>query len=148
MRNAAMAMLAAVFLAGADEERDAGDLAWLAGDWAVEEAGRWTEERWAGPRGGVMLGTSLSGRGDRATGFEFMRIAAGADGALAFWGSPGGSPAVPFRLVRASGTEAVFENPAHDYPQRIVYRREGDLLTATISAIDGTGARSWRYARR
>jgi hypothetical protein len=27
------------------------DLDWLAGDWAVVEAGRWTEEHWTCPRG-------------------------------------------------------------------------------------------------
>ena len=39
---------------------------------------------------------------------------------------------VAFRLVRHDAASAIFENPAHDYPQRIVYTREGDTLTAEV----------------
>lgn len=46
---------------------------------------------------------------------------------------------------RASAT---FENPAHDFPQRIVYRRTGDSMVATISALNGSNAMSWTYMRR
>ena len=59
----------------------------------------------------------------------------------------GGAP-VAFALVRHDTASATFENPAHDYPQRIVYARDGDTLTATISAIDGSKPRSWSYRRR
>jgi hypothetical protein len=44
--------------------------------------------------------------------------------------------------------EAVFENARHDFPQRIVYRREGKRLVATVSLKDGSNAMSWRYRRR
>ncbi len=122
--------------------------AWLAGHWTVETEGRWTEERWAPPRGGMMLGTSLTGKGAAASSFEYMRIAAGPDGGLVFWGSPDGKPAVPFRAVDAGPTYLAFENPAHDYPTRITYRREGDVLTATVSGPGGANPMSWRYKRR
>ena len=42
----------------------------------------------------------------------------------------------------------VFENPAHDYPTRITYRRDGDRLVATISGPNGANPMSWRYRRR
>lgn len=122
--------------------------AWLAGIWAVEAEGRWTEERWAPPRGGVMLGTSLSGKGVAAASFEYMRITLDADGRLVFWGAPDGKPPVPFRAVDAGPTFLAFENPGHDYPTRITYRRQGDVLTATISGPDGANPMSWRYTRR
>lgn len=35
--------------------------------------------------------------------------------------------------------------PDHDYPQRIIFRREGDALTATVSLIDGSDHRTWQY---
>ena len=38
-----------------------------------------------------------------------------------------------------------FTNPAHDYPQRIRYWREGDKLIAEIALIDGKRAVSWTY---
>jgi hypothetical protein len=41
-------------------------------------------------------------------------------------------------MVAAGPTEAVFENPGHDFPQRIIYRREGDSLIARIEGeVDG-----------
>ena len=123
-------------------------LGWLSGAWISETGDRWTEENWSTPRGGMMLGTGRSGRGEATRDWEFMRIAPDADGILAFWGSPKGGPAVPFRLVSTRTAEAVFENRAHDYPQRIVYRRDGKALVATISAADGSNTTSWRYRRR
>jgi hypothetical protein len=138
-------------------------LDWLAGHWEemVDEGPHswsWTVETWTPPRGGVMLGTNLSGKGfqhamtldmgSTADSYEFMRIAYGEDGAVYFYASPGGAPASAFKLVRADAGEAVFENAAHDYPQRVAYRRDGDTLTGTISLIDGSRTRSWRFRRR
>ena len=124
------------------------DLGWMSGRWEAVSGARWTEESWSAPRGGVLMGYSRSGRGEDLREFEFLRIQAGADGALAYWASPGGRSPVAFRLVSRSGTEAVFENPQHDFPQRIRYVRQGDTLTATISAIDGSNAMSWSFARQ
>lgn len=123
-------------------------LAWLGGHWGLEEGELWTEEHWTAPRGGVMLGTNLSGRQTRATGFEYLRIEVEPDGSVVYRASPNGRPPVAFRLVVASGEEAVFENPEHDFPTRIVYRRQGDALTATISGPNRDGEMSWTFRRR
>jgi hypothetical protein len=139
---------AAVLIAAGPARQDASALGWMAGSWAAEKDGRWTEERWHKPRGGVMLGTGQSGRDDAADNYEFMRIASGEDGALSFWGSPNGQPPVEFKLTSLSRREAVFENPKHDFPTRIAYRREGNRLVATVSGPDGSGTQSWRYRRR
>ena len=92
-----------------------------------------------------MLGLSRTGRGDRTGEFEFLRLEAGEDGVPVYWASPGGGAPVGFRLVEASAQSATFENRGHDYPQRIVYRRDGIILTATISAADGSNANSWTF---
>ena len=120
----------------------------MSGRWVSEQGDRWAEESWTEPRAGIMLGSGRTGRASRLRDWEFMRIAPDADGHLAFWGSPKGAPAVPFRLKSLSASEAVFENPKHDYPQRVVYRREGKALVATVSLADGSNATSWRYRRR
>jgi Domain of unknown function (DUF6265) len=149
MKRAMMGMAAWTMLAGAAPAAEGVEaLAWLSGVWVQEKGGRWAEERWAPARGGVMLGTSLSGSGPAASEFEFLRLATGPDGAVSYWGSPGGKPAVPFRLVSLAPGAAVFENPAHDYPTRISYRRSGDTLTATISGAGGANAVSWTFRRR
>jgi hypothetical protein len=138
----------AMALAAATPPAAVSDFAWMGGDWGQEADGRWTEESWTPPRGGVMLGMSRSGRGEQLREFEFLRLQAGADGALAYIAQPQGGPPVAFRLVRHDATSVTFENAAHDYPQRIAYARIGDTLTATISKIDGSKARSWTYRRR
>ena len=57
---------------------------------------------------------------------------------IVYLASPGGrSPSTPFRLVRSTPGpmhEAVFENPDHDFPNRIIYRlsEEEGVLTARI----------------
>lgn len=142
-----MAGLAALTLA-ASAPAKIDDLAWMAGQWATEKDGRWTEESWTAPRGGVMLGLSRSGRGDALREFEFLRLQVGADGTVAYIAQPGGQPPVAFRLVAHDRASATFENGAHDYPQRIRYARTGETMTATISRIDGSKAMSWAYRRR
>jgi hypothetical protein len=143
-----MAMMAATLLTAASAPATVDDLGWMAGQWSREEGGRWTEENWTAPRGGVMLGVSRSGRGDALREFEFLRLQADADGAVAYIAQPGGRAPAAFRLVAHDSASATFENPAHDYPQRIRYARDGETMTATISAIDGGKAISWAYRRR
>lgn len=147
MKGVATILAAALLIAAAPAAK-VDDLAWMAGSWSVETDGRWTEEYWTIPRGGVMLGASRSGRGETLREFEFLRVQAGKDGLLACIAQPGGGAPVAFSLAAHDAMSATFENPAHDYPQRIRYAREGDVMTATISAIDGSKARSWVYRRR
>lgn len=145
--------LSALLLIAASPAARVDDLAWMAGSWSADapdhgNGGRWTEEYWTIPRGGVMLGASRSGRGEALGEFEFLRIEADADGTPAYIAQPGGRAPVAFRLVQHDAASATFENAAHDYPQRIRYVRDGNTLTATISAIDGSKAMRWIYRRR
>jgi hypothetical protein len=146
--KAILAMAAAAVLAAASPAASVDDLAWMAGQWSREEGERWTEESWTAPRGGVMLGHSRSGRGDSLREFEFLRVQAGADGVPAYIAQPGGQAPVVFPLVGRDATSATFENPAHDYPQRIHYVRDGDAMTATISLVDGSKPMRWTFRRR
>jgi hypothetical protein len=146
IRLAAASM--ALLLVAAAPAQDIASLGWIVGDWESQaQDGKWTVERWAPARGGVMMGTGLSGRGGKATSFEFMRIVRDESGDIAFWGSPTGAEPVPFRLVSANRGEIVFENPRHDYPQRIVYRLSGGRLLATVSLADGSRPLRWNYRR-
>ena len=123
------------------------DLAWMAGRWESASGDRWTEEYWSAPRAGAMIGYSRSGRGETLGEYEFIRLVPGEDGVPVYLASPGGGTPVPFRLVEQGEGSATFANPAHDYPQRIVYRRDGDAMVATISLADGSNSRSWTYRR-
>ena len=122
-------------------------LAWISGSWASDDGGRWTEENWSSPKGGVMLGNSKQGNGSKALEYELLRISPDAKGVVTYWASPQGRAPTPFALTSSAPNYALFENPAHDYPTRIEYRRVGDKLTATISGPGGANPMSWHHRR-
>jgi hypothetical protein len=125
---------------------------WMAGCWQQKSGDDWTEECWTAARGGTMLGSSRAGTGDTTREWEAMQIiAAGADDSVAprmtYWASPGGKDRTAFAWVESSAPGISFVNTAHDYPQRIRYWREGELLMAEISLADGSKPMRWRYVR-
>ncbi len=113
-------------------------LAWLAGAWIETRDGTVIEEQWMRPRGGVMVGMSRSTGPDGKAFFEFMRIAPSGEG-LSYFASPLGREAAEFPLVRLEDRRAVFENPSHDFPQRIIYWQEqpGELRARIEGTVDG-----------
>ena len=120
-------------IASASEEVRLDDLAWMAGSWKGSAGGVSMEELWTEPAGGIMLGLHRDVIPDRMPFFEFLRIEQ-RDSGVVYVASPRGLDATEFVLVSAGPAEAVFENPDHDFPQRIIYRREGGLM---ISRIEG-----------
>lgn len=120
--------------------------AWLTGCHVETKGESWTEECWTIPRAGNMLGSGRSGKGNTLRSWENMRVERNADGTLVFWGSPQGAPAVPFTATSVTASEIVFSNPAHDYPQRIRYWREGKSIHAETALKDGSKAMRWTYA--
>ena len=112
------------------------EVAWLVGNWSGEQRAESIEERWSAPAGGAMLATSRTIRGGKMVAFEFLRIIErGAK--LIYVAQPNGAPPTEFTLVELEGERAIFENPLHDYPQRITYERVDEQLTAEIGHIDG-----------
>ena len=122
--------------------------AFLAGCWEQRtEAGRWTEECWTGPRGGLMLGSGRDGKGDTIRHWEWMRIERAADGTPTFYGSPKGAAAVGFKAVESDAKSITFVNAGHDYPQRVRYAVTDSGLDAEISLTDGSNPNKWSYRR-
>jgi len=111
-------------------------VAWMAGCWAEQGREAGSVEQWMPPAGGLMLGMARTLKGGRVVDFEFMQIRAGADGKLIYVDQPQGRTPTEFKYTRQAGqkdTEAVFENPAHGFPQRVVYRLASpDRLAARI----------------
>lgn len=126
---------------------------WMAGCWEQRSGDRWTEECWMPPRGGIMLGSGRSGRGERVSEWEATQIVLGQpnrDGPavrMAFWAAPGGSDRTAFAWSPSDLPGVTFVNAAHDYPQRIRYWREGERLMAEISLAHGSKPRRWAYHR-
>jgi hypothetical protein len=118
---------------------------WMAGAWERAEGDSWSDEFWTPPRGGMMIGAARIGKGAALEMFEHTRIVCKADGTLSFFAQPRGVPASEFPLVAREAQMVEFANPAHDYPQRVRYWREGPLLKARISLMDGSKAMEWSY---
>lgn len=119
---------------------------WLAGAWEQRTGEAWADEFWTPPRAGLMIGAGRTGRGAALKDFEHTRILRKPDGSLSFFGQPRGVPPTEFAMVASGPAMIEFANAAHDYPQRIRYWREGRMLKARISKIDGSDAAEWTYA--
>jgi hypothetical protein len=124
-------------------------LAWIAGQWCGGDGDQRIEESWLPAQGGGSVGLSRTVAGGRMISFEFMRIA-NIDGKVSLLAQPGGAPATEF--ARTGGGEGWirFENPEHDYPRRIEYRRIGNQLVAEIGGPGEDGkdeSITYRYDR-
>jgi hypothetical protein len=128
-------------------------LAWFAGCWTYTSPRVVIEEYWTRPNGGSMLGMSRTLRrnpgGDSTIAWEFIRLyPRGID--LVYQAQPHNQPSAEFVSEKVSDNEVVFANPAHDYPQRIIYRRvRNDSLRARIEGTQNGRARGsdFPYAR-
>jgi len=110
-------------------------LRWMAGCWERRAGTRLVEEQWMEPRGRMMLGVSRTVRGDTLVEYEQIRIYE-RGGKLVFAAQPSGQTPSEFESTEVGDSVVVFENPKHDFPQRIVYCRVGlDSMLARVEGI-------------
>lgn len=107
-------------------------LDWLAGHWCGGDGERQIDEVWLPEAGGVLVGMSRTAKGEKNESFEFMRIVSDGESAN-FHVQPNGAPPTVFAMTEQGEGRIRFENPAHDFPNRIEYRREGAALHAWIA---------------
>jgi hypothetical protein len=113
-------------------------LVFMAGCWAFGSGGREFQETWMKPEAGSMMGMARTVANGRTVFSEHMEIRE-ENGAITMYVQlrlPG--RVTPFKLTASSETEAVFSNPEHDFPQRIIYRKQDDGLFARIEGGKGT----------
>lgn len=127
-----------------------GDVAWLAGAWTGVRGSQGQisiEERWSPPLGGAMLATSRTVSRGAMSAFEYLRVVE-RDGGLVYIAQPNGGTATEFTMTEHGPTRAVFENPRHDYPKRIVYELSAEGgLSATIGFMKGGTPRRFEFKR-
>lgn len=113
---------------------------WMSGCWASTEGEPGSGEQWTAPAGRSMLGMSRTVRDGVTVAFEFLRITEDEDGKVFLVALPSGQQSTTFSLLSQSDNEVVFENPEHDFPQRVIYRlMPGNLLAGRIEGtINGT----------
>lgn len=96
-----------------------------------------TREVWLSEAGGLAFGHSVTTKGRQPSAFEDMRIEP-RDGEFVFSASPNGRSPVEFVSISVTDSSVIFENAAHDFPQRISYERHRNELIASISDIAKT----------
>lgn len=120
---------------------------WLAGAWLMCGRGQEISETWVGAGSGVLVGVGFTRGASGRVSFEHMRIAPNAADVVSFYGAPDGASATEFASVSQTENRIVFENLAHDFPQRVIYTRDGSRLNARVEDAAGAQAMEWRYRR-
>ncbi|MBA3564334.1 MAG: hypothetical protein H0W33_10070 [Gammaproteobacteria bacterium] len=153
MGRKVLAGLIAIVMSGAiradDQPAGLEALGWLTGTWIDERGGASSEHYWTSVRGGTLLGLQRDIGPDGDAWVEFVKVHETPEG-IVFTVIPLGQAQAEFALVSSSERRAVFENPAHDFPRRIVYWLENDdILAARIEGSADSEQRSseWRWKR-
>ncbi len=93
----------------------------MQGYWTGTTDGVRFEELWFPPRGTVMVGLHVDTFPSGRSFFEYLRIESAGD-TLVFIASPMGRTPTRFPATLLEARSVVFENPDHDFPNRIEYR--------------------------
>lgn len=112
---------------------------WFIGEWGNKSAEGELTERWKKENDSVYLGESYFVVGEEDTVFaEKVRLEE-LNGKLNYIVSiPGQNKELPvsFEMTSSTDNQIVFENPKHDYPNKIIYNLvEKDSLLAEISGL-------------
>ena len=136
---AGILLLSACLSSALDETRnaslDSGSVEehWLSGCWQHIDGP--SREVWVEAATDLLFGYSVTTSGDQLRSFEDLRIEPSEAGHV-YVASPNGTTPVRFTETHGTDVSLRFENPDHDFPQRIEYFRDHTTLTATISNMD------------
>jgi hypothetical protein len=112
-------------------------VAWMQGCWQLKNGDRVIEENWTSPLAGAMLGSGRTVRAGKLVEHEFI-VLAERDGRLAYEAYPSAQLPTTFVAKQVEAASVVFEAPAHDFPQRVGYRRvAADRMLAWIEGTVG-----------
>lgn len=137
---AAVALLAAAVAAEA-QDAPLAPASWLAGCWESRQGERVMHETWMSAVGDLMVGSNRTLVSGTARAWEHLRIRAYGD-SLVYTAIPSGQVETDFALSDHEHGRLRFENPTHDFPQRIEYVRVGaDSLAVQVSAVREDGRR-------
>jgi Domain of unknown function (DUF6265) len=126
----------ATSMAARAQDSQIGSLGWLAGCWAAEAGEAGSGEQWLPLAGGTMFGVGRTVKNGKTVAHEFMQIRTDPQGQVVFIAQPSGQREATFVASSIVQGSVVFENPQHDFPQRIRYSpMPGDRLAARIEGV-------------
>ncbi|WDE14024.1 DUF6265 family protein [Thalassomonas haliotis] len=109
---------------------------WLLGSWRGTDGNNVIIESWqkVSPLTYEGLGETRSKASNALKGSESMRLVEMSNHVFYLAKVRHNELAVAFKLTRCSKRSAVFENPEHDFPQKLHYQLQGEhKLTVTVS---------------
>src|SRR4051812_8194456 len=91
---------------------------WISGCWEMRNGARVVEEQRTAARGGTMVGMGRTVVRDSTVDYE-LTIVRQEGSRLVYEAHPAGQPSTVFRSIRIAPDSVVFEDPQHDFPQRV-----------------------------
>lgn len=144
MRKLMGAMFAAALLAAPASAAEFSDFSFMSGCWkTAPDVSPEYRECYTAPKAGMMQGSAQMIKDGKTTSFEFSLVLHEEGKVIYRPFLKGVQASVDFTLVKQSATEAIFENLAHDFPQRIIYRKADGKLTARIEDATGKKGMQW-----
>lgn len=135
---ASILVFVAAAVAAQDIKQPVTSLSWISGCWELNDNGRVTTERWSKATENLMLGTSQTVKQTKSVAFEFLRIVNNGHGLMYVAQPSNAKEPTAFAAKSLTANEIVFENPKHDFPQRIIYKHtKPDTLDARIEGKQG-----------
>ncbi len=121
-------------------------LKWMTGTWKINAGIGTIVEQWQITNDSTLTGKSVFVKNNTDTIPQESIELAYRNGSWYFISTVQGqnsNQAVSFKVIFLKGTEFISENQAHDFPQRIAYRRIKNQLFASIE-----GKRSGKYGKQ
>jgi hypothetical protein len=117
-------------------------LAFLAGCWS----GPGTFEMWMKPEAGSVMGMGRTVRNGKIAGTEYFFVSEEAGAVILNVQQRLAAKTTEFRVKEITASSVTFENPEHDFPQRIIYRTTGQgALLGRIEGIEKGKERAFDY---
>jgi hypothetical protein len=116
-------------------EKDFSKLSWLEGTWVRTNAkpGRSGSEQWAKGKRNEWIGWGVNMKGADTTFVEKLKLVIKGGDIYYVSDVPENSKPVDFKVTSIDEKSFVCENPAHDFPKKIAYYKDGNNLKAVIS---------------
>jgi hypothetical protein len=117
-------------------------LSWIVDRWVSTDGESTTYEHWEKTSNTLLTGGSETVKNGDTLFAEKLKIELTGENIYYIADVKHNPAPVRFKLTSITDTEAVFENPEHDFPQKITYKNTGGVLHASI---EGPGKdKNWK----